>query len=66
MNLPLFTWHCIVALLALILIVRLVSVSRNGWMMKHRFFEIGDDREEFFVPGDRTIEEDEDEDVDCE
>lgn len=66
MDLSLFTWYCIVALLALIFIVRLVPVSRSGWKMMHRFFEIGDDREEFFVPGDRTIEEDEDEDVDCE
>ncbi len=52
MNLPLITWSCIVGLFAVIVLVRIVYHGYNS-RVHHRLFEIGTEREEFYVPGDR-------------
>lgn len=67
MNVPLITWVCIAVAMILIVIVRIFlsaheHLRENHKLMKsghvpahphHRFFEVGDEREEFFAPGDR-------------
>ncbi len=52
METPLIIWCCTVALILLLLITR--RVPHHGKNHKHRtrVFEIGTEREEFFVPGD--------------
>lgn len=50
MNIPLFTWSCIVGLFVLILLVRLVRAFRFG---TKKVLDMGTELEEFYVPGDR-------------
>ncbi|MBO4942234.1 MAG: hypothetical protein J6C95_02250 [Muribaculaceae bacterium] len=60
MNTPLITWAAVVALISLI------AVLRIGISLKHRchIFEIGNEREEIFIPGDPLPENDDDYDED--
>ncbi|MDE6067312.1 MAG: hypothetical protein K2G27_10890 [Duncaniella sp.] len=65
MNVPLFTWSCIVGLFIAILILRTVHVYGYCSHRQHRVIEMGDEREELFAPGDRQAYQDENEDYDC-
>ncbi len=64
MDTPLFTWGCIVALLAIIIIARVVAGGINHYegakrcKKSHRFIEIGTESEEFYAPGDRLCADD--------
>ncbi len=62
MNTPFLTWLCIVAFMLLIIVINIcASIQRKH--MKHKpLFQIGKEFEEFFIPGDRTKEEDFDDD----
>ena len=63
MNIPLITWLCIALAMILIVIVRVFLSAHDRQMNKQhqhvsntphrRLFEIGNERGEFFVPGDR-------------
>ncbi len=52
METPLIIWCCTVALILLLLITRLVPHHGKNHKRRTRVFEIGTEREEFFVPGD--------------
>lgn len=52
MNYPLLTWCCVVGIIVLLIIVRFVHATGMGRRGHHPLFEIGSEREEFFVPGD--------------
>lgn len=55
METPVITWLCIVAAVLILFIVRLAQVRmahHQHRALRHRFIEIGSEREEFFVPGD--------------
>lgn len=64
MNTPLFTWGCIVALLAIIILGRIIycginhhSASRRS-MKRHRLIELGTESEALYAPGDRFPSDD--------
>jgi hypothetical protein len=52
METPLIIWCCTVALILLLLLTRLVPHHGKNHKHRTRVFEIGTEREEFFVPGD--------------
>ena len=57
MNLPMFTWSCVVAL---IMVFMLFKVVLFVWAksVENRLFELGDEYEGFYVPGDSLEDED--------
>ncbi len=60
MNTPLVTWLLIVSLIILLMLVNFVKSAHKNTVRRHRFIEIGSEREELFIPGDpnpRTIDE---------
>lgn len=59
MNTPLFTWGCIVGLWLLIVFVRLIRMASFCVREKHRVIELASEREEFYVPGDRLFQPEE-------
>lgn len=60
MNVPLITWCCIAGLFVVILVVRLVRRASLCLNRPGRIFEIGTEREEMFIPGDRLAIDDHD------
>ncbi len=54
MNMPLLTWLLIVGILILAVITRTIIFLHTSRRERFHFrpFEIGSEREEFFVPGD--------------
>lgn len=58
MNIPLLTWSTIVGLVTVGIIVHLFRVARSYTKGKHKFFEMGTEREEFYIPGDPLRDED--------
>ncbi len=52
METPLIVWCCTVGLILFLLIVRLMPHHISNRKRRIRIFEIGTEREEFFVPGD--------------
>lgn len=54
MTTPLITWGCMAALFLIVLIVRLFRAASFCSSGRHRMVEFGSEREEFFIPGDRS------------
>ncbi|WP_303031727.1 hypothetical protein [uncultured Duncaniella sp.] len=52
MNTPLFTWCAIVIVMAVMMIIRFATSAHAKGATHHKFFEIGSEREEIFIPGD--------------
>lgn len=54
-----FTWGCIVALLAIVIVCRVVFRGINHYSSRrcpsrrHRIVEVGTESEELYAPGDR-------------
>lgn len=65
MNVPFLTWICVVAFFIVMLVFRVIYDYGYCAHKKHRVFEIGSEREEMFVPGDRARYQDEYDDYDC-
>lgn len=63
MDTPLITWISLVSALVVIFIIRFVYIARMSGSRRHRLFEIGSEREEIFIPGDKQSD-DEDNDYD--
>lgn len=64
LNLPLITWCVIVAAMTVLITVRLFHKGHNPAVRQHmqphrHLMEIGNEREEFFVPGDKVSNRDE-------
>lgn len=60
MNNPLLTWSCIIGLMLLIVIIKVMrhlTTKRHG----HHLIELGSEYEEFYVPGDLPITDDDNE-----
>lgn len=58
LNVPLITW-CVIAFAMVALIIVRVSHKPHHSSMHHaHLFEIGSEREEFFIPGDRIVNDD--------
>ena len=57
MTLPMFTWSCVVAL---IMVFMLFKVVLFVWAksVENRLFELGNEYDEFYVPGDSLEDED--------
>lgn len=57
---PVTIWFCIAAFVAALIFVRtLIAISRFAAGRHHRhIFELGSEREEFWIPGDYTANED--------
>ncbi len=53
MNTPLITWCCIAIAMIIIFILRVCHNRNNTLRTNRKFIEIGSEREEIFVPGDR-------------
>lgn len=62
MNYPLLTWCCVVGIIVLLIIVRSAYAIGMGRRGRRPLFEIGSEREEFFVPGDPVKASDDDDD----
>lgn len=60
MNIPLITWSVTLALVVLLIVCRFISACRFCNKGHHKIVEFGSEREEFFLPGDRIISDDED------
>ena len=56
MNLPMFTWSCVVALIKVFMLFKVVLFV---WAksVENRLFELGHEHDEFYVPGDRLEDE---------
>lgn len=54
MNTPLIAWVCIAAAIALLIMAHIIKATCHHSVHSHRhhFIEIGNERDEFFVPGD--------------
>ncbi len=52
MDIPMLTWSCVVGLFILIVFVRLAHGFRVNAKGGHKLFELGSEREVFFIPGD--------------
>lgn len=62
MNSSLLIWICVASLASIVMIVRIVSSMRHRGKTSetsHNFIELGHECEEFFIPGDRSIYENE-------
>lgn len=55
MSTPLITWGCIVALFAIVFLIRFYRACKSCAKGKSRLIEIGAEREEFFIPGDPDL-----------
>lgn len=64
MNTPLITWAVIVALFVVIMIVRIMRGNTCNESKRKKFFKLGSEREEFFIPGDPTLTDLEQDDYD--
>ena len=65
MNLPVFTWSCIAAVVIILLVVQVMRRSGTAPAKRHfRLFGLGSEREEIFVPGDLLRPSDKDYDCD--
>lgn len=54
MNTPLIIWLCIAIFAVLIVTVRAIDALLRNNRLHHHLIEIATEREEFFVPGDPT------------
>ena len=52
MTSAMFVWICVAAIMAGIILVRLLSATMRK---HHRFVELGSEREEIWIPGDRPV-----------
>lgn len=57
MSLPMFTWSCVVALVMIFLIFKCLFFLHIK-IQKRRLFEVGNEFDEFYVPGDSLEDED--------
>ncbi|MDE5649909.1 MAG: hypothetical protein K2I35_02675 [Duncaniella sp.] len=65
MNVPLITWCCIAVAMIILVVLRILFATRHSEInhhsatvtnqRHHKLFEVGSEREEFFIPGDRLI-----------
>lgn len=60
LNVPLVTWCVIAFAMVALIIVRICQKNYNFSHHHSRLIEIGSENEEFFVPGDRIIKNEED------
>lgn len=60
LNVPLITWCVIAFAMAVLIVVRICHNTYNNSRRHAHIFEIGSEREEFFVPGDRLVKKEED------
>lgn len=58
LNVPLVTWCVIAFAMIALIIVRACQKNYNTSRHHGHLFEVGSEREEFFVPGDRLIKDD--------
>ncbi|MCM1356343.1 MAG: hypothetical protein NC212_08065 [Staphylococcus sp.] len=60
LNVPLVTWFVIAFAMLALVIVRafLKTNSHHTGSRRHHLIEIGSEREEFFIPGDRPVKND--------
>ena len=65
MNVPLLTWSCVVGLFIAMIVFRIIYAYGYCSCRKHHVIEIGSEREEMFIPGDKTECQDEYDDYDC-
>lgn len=58
-NIPLLTWCVIVASMLTLFIVKLVRLHHHDvhHPLPHHIVEVGSEREEMYVPGDREIDD---------
>ena len=57
MNLPMFTWRCVVALIMIFMICKVILFVRVK-AAKKDLFEVGNEYDEFYVPGDSLEDDD--------
>ena len=57
MNVPFITWCCIAALFVAIVLYKSFNAVSRRFTKKHHFIEIGQEWEEFYVPGDLIIKD---------
>ncbi len=57
MNLPMFTWSCVVALIMIFMICKVILFVRVK-AAKKDLFEVGNEYDEFYVPGDSLEDDD--------
>ncbi len=63
MDTPIITWSIVVGLLSAFMAIKTFRDINSRGGHRHRLFEIGSERDEFYVPGDAIKAEDyEDED----
>ncbi|MBD5317999.1 MAG: hypothetical protein K2G00_07265 [Duncaniella sp.] len=55
LNVPLVTWCVIAIAMVTLVIVRACQKTYNAFHRHSHLFEIGSEREEFFIPGDRPM-----------
>lgn len=55
--LPIITWFAVVAAILIIAVVHLYHTTRFGLRHDHKLIEIGRDSDEFFIPGDRRLDD---------
>ncbi len=58
LNVPLVTWCVIAVAMLTLIIVRLCQNNHKHGARRRHLIEIGSEREEFFVPGDRPVNKD--------
>lgn len=58
LNVPLVTWFVIAFAMLALIIVRLCQKNYNSAHRHRHLIEVGSEREEFFVPGDRLHDKD--------
>lgn len=54
MNTPLIIWLCIAILALFVVAYRVIDTLRRHNLSPHHFIELATEREELFVPGDPT------------
>lgn len=55
LNIPLITWCVIAFAMVALIIIRVCQKNYNEPTHSRHLIELGNEREEFFVPGDRLI-----------
>lgn len=58
LNVPLVTWCVIAFAMVALIIIRVCQKNYNQPAHHRHLIEIGSERDEFFVPGDKLIKED--------
>lgn len=57
---PIIVWSCVIAALGIMLLIKLIHAVSASHQSHRRLIEIGTEREEFFIPGDRLSDDDDD------